>query len=92
MTVINLPTYITVSPFLNDIMNTKDFFYSGENRLSEVNDSDWYKGNVLTIKADCADCADKIRINNHIQQEETSFLIPALSNYLYTPAGGELLA
>ena len=54
--VINLPTYIRVNPLLEDIMNTKDYFYSGVNQLSEVNDSDWYQGNVLSIKADCADC------------------------------------
>ena len=54
--VINLPTYIRVNPLLKDIMNTKDYFYSGVNQLSEVNDSDWYQGNVLSIKADCADC------------------------------------
>jgi hypothetical protein len=40
--IINLPTYITVNPFLNDIMNTKDLLYSGYNRLNEINDTDWY--------------------------------------------------
>ena len=77
---------------LKDIMNTKDYFYSGQNRLSEVNDTDWYQGNVLFIKAECADCPEKIRVNNHIQQEESSFLLQGLTAYTYSPNGGDVLA
>ncbi len=73
-------------------MNTKDYFYSGYNTLSEVNDTDWYKGNVLFIKADCADCPEKIRVNNHIQQEQSSFLLQGLSAYAYSANGGDVLA
>lgn len=34
VTVINLPTKITVNNKLNDIMNTKDLLYSGDNKTS----------------------------------------------------------
>jgi hypothetical protein len=54
--IINLPTYIKVNPFLSDIMNTKDLLYSGENRLNELSDEDWYQGNVLYIRPACRDC------------------------------------
>lgn len=90
--IINLPTSIAVSPFLNDIMNTKDLFYSGEGRLSEVDDSNWYQGNVLFIRPTCKDCPDKVKVNNHIQLETTSRLIPNLTSYAYSSTGGELLA
>ncbi len=92
MTIINLPTYIKVNPYLKDIMNTKDLFYSGENRLSEVDDGDWYEGNVLYIKSDCKDCPGKIRVNNHIQREDSAFVVPGLTSYVYTDRGGEAVA
>jgi hypothetical protein len=40
-----------------------------QNRLSEINDTDWYQGNVLYIKPECRDCPAKIRVNNHIQAD-----------------------
>lgn len=64
--IINLPTYIKVNPFVLNIMNTKDLLFSGENRLSEVSDADWYEGNVLYIRPSCHDCGIKININSHI--------------------------
>lgn len=73
-------------------MNTKDFFYSGENKLSEVDDRDWYQGNVLYIQSDCKDCPSKIRVNNHIQRETSAFIVPSLTSYVYTKGGGEALA
>lgn len=47
---------ITVNPDINDIMKTKDLLYSGDDKLSEINDTDWYEGNVVNIKSDCRDC------------------------------------
>jgi hypothetical protein len=68
--IINLPTFIKINPFLKDIMNTKDLLKSGKNRVSEINDTNWWEGNVLRIEADCSDCKQinpKVKINNHIQ-------------------------
>jgi hypothetical protein len=51
-------------------MNTKDLLKSGKNRVSEINDTNWWEGNVLRIEADCSDCKQinpKVKINNHIQ-------------------------
>lgn len=73
-------------------MNTKDLFFSGENRLNEVDDSDWYRGNVLFIQAVCRDCPSKVRVNNHIQLENNRSLIPHLTSFAHSPAGGQLLA
>ena len=57
--IINLPTSIRVNPFLDNIMHTKDLLHSGKNIVNEIDDSDWWQGNVLTIKADCSDCHSK---------------------------------
>ena len=62
-------------------MNTKDYFYSGEDRLNEVNDTDWYEGNVLYIRASCNDCPEKVRVNNHIQMEEKKRVVPKMMAY-----------
>lgn len=88
--IINLPTYIRVNPFLEDIMNTKDLLFSGENRLSEINDSDWYTGNVLYIRPNCTDCPDKIQINNHINFEAETLLVPQLAEYKWNSQGGSV--
>jgi hypothetical protein len=92
VSIINLPTNISVSPFLNDIMNTKDLFYSGENRFSQVDDSHWYQGNVLRIEASCRDCPQKARVLNHIHLEGRQTILPNLTSYAYSLNGGELLA
>jgi ribosomal protein S27E len=86
--IINLPTYIKVNPFLNDIMNTKDLLYSGYNRLSEINDTDWYEGNVLFIRPTCRDCGTKIKIYNHIEPDGTTPAVVGMTDYAYTPRGG----
>lgn len=92
MQILNLPTYIIVNPFLKDIMNTRNLLYSGYNKLNEIDDSDWYTGNVLYIKPTCGDCPDKVKVNNHIQLESKQKIIPLLTSYVYSPEGGELLA
>lgn len=71
-------------------MNTKDLLYSGENRLSEIDDTDWYKGNVLYIKPSCRDCDSKVKINNHIQGEGRLYVAPRLTDYTYNNHGGTL--
>lgn len=86
--IINLPTYIKVNPFLNDIMNTKDLLYSGYNRLSEINDTDWYEGNVLFIRPTCRDCGTKIKIYNHIEPDGATPAVVGMTDYAYTPRGG----
>jgi hypothetical protein len=68
--IIDLPTNITVNPWLNDIMNTKDLLYSGYNRVNEINDSLWWEGNVVGVEADCDSCKGVdpvIRVLNHVQ-------------------------
>ena len=90
--IINLPTNISVNPLLDDIMNTKDLFFSGQNRLNEVDDSDWYQGNVLFIEAVCRDCPSKVSVNNHIHLENNRSLMPHLTSFAHSPAGGQLLA
>lgn len=56
VSIINLPTNIVVNEEVKNIMNTKDLFYSGYNKINEVNDTDWFWGNVLYIDATCQDC------------------------------------
>jgi len=73
-------------------MNTKDLLFSGQNRLSEINDSDWYEGNVLYIRPSCRDCGNKIKINNHIESEGSNDVAPGLKDYVYTSRGGSLQA
>lgn len=64
-------------------MNTKNLLFSGNNIVNEIDDSDWWKGNVLKIVPDCRDCHNGndsiIKINNHIQEEITEKLVPSLS-------------
>lgn len=86
--IINLPTYIHVNPMLNDIMNTKDLLYSGYNRLNEINDTDWYEGNVLYISPSCRDCGTKIKINNHIEANGSTPGVPGMTDYVYNSRGG----
>lgn len=88
--IVNLPTYIEVNPKLKDIMLTKDLLFSGVGRLSEINDSDWYAGNVLRIKSDCWDCEKNIQVNNHIAFEETYKVAPLLMDFQWTATGGTL--
>ena len=82
--IINLPTYITVNPYLRDIMNTKDLLFSGENRTSEINDTDWYEGNVLFIRPKCDDCGSKVFIKNHIEGEGEVQVGSGLADYEYS--------
>ncbi len=69
-------------------MNTRNLLYSGQNRLSEINDSDWYEGNVLYIRPSCRDCDNKVKINNHIDYEGTIELVPGLTDFEYDNHGG----
>lgn len=73
-------------------MNTKDLLFSGDNRINVINDSDWYEGNVLFIEPSCADCPQKVKVNNHIQVENTRHLVSNLTSFVDSPRGGELLA
>lgn len=73
-------------------MNTKDLLFSGENRISEINDTDWYDGNVLTIKTDCKDCDDRVTVKNHIHYENQITLMPGLVDYDWTYTGGSFQA
>ncbi len=45
---------------------------------------------MLTIKADCKDCDDKVIVRNHIHMENQFTLIPGLVDYDWTYAGGVL--
>lgn len=69
-------------------METKDLLYSDENRISEINDTDWYDGNVLTIKSDCRDCEDLVTVKNHIHYEQSIELMPGLVDYDWNWEGG----
>lgn len=69
-------------------MNTKDLLYSGYNKLSQINDTDWYEGNVLYISPSCRDCGTKIKISNHIEGEGIINVAPGLTDYVYSVRGG----
>jgi hypothetical protein len=90
VSIINLPMLISVNPFLNDIMNTKDLLFSGPNKISEIDDTKWYDGNVLTIKSDCTDCDGTVIVRNHIHKENEIELIPNLVDFEWTTSGGTL--
>ena len=62
-------------------MKTKDLLYSGDNKISEINDTDWYAGNVLKIQTDCHDCKDKVLIMNHIHYERSDNYMPGIIDY-----------
>lgn len=81
---------ITVNPDVNDIMKTKDLLFSGENRISELNDTDWYGGNVLQIKSDCRDCEEKVLIMNHVHYQSTAKYVPGCTSYTWGFDGGAL--
>jgi hypothetical protein len=90
VTIINLPTLIYVNPRLNDIMETRTLLYSGDNRISEIDDFKWFDGNVLNIKAECTDCDNVVIVRNHIHKEANFYLIPKLVDYKWTSSGGTL--
>ena len=90
VSVINLPTNITVNPEINDIMKTKDLLFSGHHQVSEIDDTDWYYGNVLRIVADCHDCEKEVKVLNHIHEEDTVKLVGGLTEFSWGSNGGSL--
>ena len=74
-------------------MKTKDLLFSGINTVSEINDTNWYDGSILTVESDCRDCrTDSIQMKNHIHKEGVVKLFPGLVEYDWSSSGGSLLA
>lgn len=86
----NWPTSIKVNDYYKDIMNTRDMFYSGKDRLTEFDDEGWYKGNVLQFKAECPDCGDKVIIKNHVHEERQVLATTGLHEYQWGFDGGSI--
>ena len=81
---------ISINPEIEDIMKTKDLLFSGENQISEINDTDWYEGNVLQVKSECRDCEENIVVMNHIHYEGKVEYIPGCVEYKWSKKGGSI--
>lgn len=47
---------------------------------------------MLYIRPSCQDCGSKIKINNHIEYEDTFKLYPGLTDFGYSIRGGTVQA
>lgn len=82
-----------MNPKLKDIMFTKDLLYSGDGVVNEINDTQWWEGNVLTVEADCFDCKGEdpgVKVLNHIQHQERVSLVTGVSEYQWGHKGGSI--